>query len=55
MLDGPILGLLYFLFGILVFLTIIGIVCGLIYCLIKIFKFINRIRNPDYNLLPINN
>jgi hypothetical protein len=55
MLDGPILGLLYFFFGLLVFLGIIGIIFSLIYCLYKIFKYINRIRNPDYIPLPINN
>jgi len=54
MFEGPIGGLIYFLFGLFIIIIVIVIIFFIIYGLIKIFKFINRTINYDYTQLPIN-
>jgi len=54
MLNGTILGLLYLLGGLIILVVSISIIFGIIFCIYKIFRYINRLRNPDYIPLVIN-
>ena len=54
MFDSTILGLFYLLGGIIIIFIGVSIIFGIIFCLFKIFRYINRMRNPDYIPLVIN-
>lgn len=54
MFEGSILGLFYLIGGIISFVIGIAIIFGIVYCFIKIFKYLNRARNPDYIQIPSN-
>ena len=54
MYDGPILGLLYLLGGLGGLVISISLLFGIVYCFIKIFKYLNRIQNTDYTQIPLN-
>ena len=53
MLEGPIADLFIFLFSIIIFFGSIAIILSIIYCLIKIFKFIHRFISSDYVEVPL--